>query len=106
METFNNANMISHIGGALHAIVLGEKFNTATATTWPPSSHLSYQDSLQTRLYPARCNFPLLLPNVLILHQLWQFNKEEKILIKAFTACYGSGQSSCTKECLDCIRKI
>lgn len=50
MEMFNNANMISHIGGALHAIVLGERFNSATVTTWPPSSNLSYQRLLQTRL--------------------------------------------------------
>lgn len=36
MEVFNNAGMISHIGGALHTIVLGERFNAATTTTWRP----------------------------------------------------------------------
>lgn len=35
MEAFNNANMISHIGGAIHGIVFGERFNTATVTTQP-----------------------------------------------------------------------
>lgn len=104
MGMLNNANMISHIGGALHAIVLGERFNSATVTTQPLFSNLSYQHPLQTKLYSCLLQFSSPSCQGVDSPCTNYGNLCRKKSILLFVMFFE--QSNSTKGCLDNIKKL